>query len=202
MSLQLFVIDVQVAGNFNPQIITPDWLVRQAVYPDPSKTAVSLSVENLRDVSFKYEIGGHVWQVSADRLIVGTHQDESPAAAVLRVLNLLPHTPVHAIGNNFRYKAPRESWTGPLPELGTTSKELQEVQGQLGQSSWRSQFVDKSIVLNAEMIANQNEVLVSLNYHRPTDNLDSALDALGKFGDDREASRVWINTVIGEGMIS
>lgn len=97
---------IVVAGAWNVRVFSPDW-VAQHLTPDVQLTLevpVSPALGNLRIVAGKI-----VLIPGDDRLIVGVQEPtlevmKSVEALVCRVLTMLQHTPVSAIGVNFGFE--------------------------------------------------------------------------------------------------
>jgi hypothetical protein len=87
-----------VAGRFNPAILSPSWIVAHGVLPEGEFEGSNLLGTNI----IQYTLGGLTWQPTLNKLEVTANDDVSdPGEFVAKVLELLPHTPIAAVGSNF-----------------------------------------------------------------------------------------------------
>lgn len=111
-------------GPFNPHIITPSWLSRWKVCQGEVDADLMGYWENDGN---SFIAGDLEWDVSFERLSVsanGTGEGLDCGAAVAKVLGLLNHTPVAAVGNNFHFVCPVREWaSGVIPRLGEQTAE-------------------------------------------------------------------------------
>lgn len=184
MALTLELAQTVAVGPFNPHIITPEWLVKWNVVPD-QEAEFRLGV--LADGA-AFRFGKVEWQVDDRRLMVSTPTfTDDCGALVAKVLDLLPHTPVRAVGHNFHFlcKSRQEWGNSPLPALG--EKDLGEVP-QLEQSRWTGIFRHDGVRVELTVVDAEDGVVVLLNHHRVTNNIDDAKAAAQQFRQDCEVS--------------
>jgi hypothetical protein len=94
-----------VVGRFNPAILSPAWIVANQVLPEGRAEGSSLVGTNV----IKYTLNGLTWQPSLTKLeVTADHPDANPGEFVARVLTLLPHTPITAVGSNFLFQVAAE----------------------------------------------------------------------------------------------
>lgn len=87
-----------VAGRFNPAILSPAWVVAHGLLPDGQAEGKALVGTNV----VQYTLGALTWQPTLTKLeVIANDSDADPGDFVSRVLNLLPHTPINAVGSNF-----------------------------------------------------------------------------------------------------
>lgn len=201
MALTLELAQTVAIGAFNPSIITPDWLVRFGVYPKEGEYGVRL-VPLDGGVAFDFEVesGSVQWQVDLQRLSVSTSDPGFDCGqAISRVLKLLPHTPVQAIGHNFHFSMSREEWEDrPAPMLGhvglASFPDAEQVR-------WGGVFRLEGVRAEVSLIQESEAVAILFNHHRAIDlvkarqepNADGqiapAREAAGQFQADFQASR-------------
>src|SRR3954465_5160936 len=104
-------------GAFNPYVITPAWLVKYSICTRDEE--VNVRMVPLGEGA-AFEFGPIQWQIDGQRLSVSSaDRNVDCGNLVSRVLDLLPHTPVQAMGHNFQFTATKEEWGGRSePRLG------------------------------------------------------------------------------------
>jgi len=141
---EIFNAVIVVVGDFNPAIFTPDWLVQsQLIGKDDAGEIPNLSKSFLvsREVT-TFEAKIFALQVLQNRFFMASKDALSPAFKDLGVgiLQLLPHTPISAVGLNFmgHFKlqnaddyhrvgdvlAPKSIWTTLFPDKAAGLAEL------------------------------------------------------------------------------
>jgi hypothetical protein len=119
VGLELEVAQAVAIGGFSPTIITPDWLVEQGVCKSGAAGS-DFAYRPDRPEGDAFYADGFEWEVDFSRLCVSASGEGSDCGAKLaRVLEILPHTPVEAIGHNFHFVCPVSEWkTDAVPMLG------------------------------------------------------------------------------------
>jgi hypothetical protein len=200
--LKLELAQTVAIGAFNPYVITPEWLVRFGLYAENDEVNVRLVA--LGDVA-AFEFGCVKWQVDSHRLSVSSSERSVDCGnLVSRVLKLLPHTPVKALGHNFHFSATREEWgMRAAPMLGT--KRLEDFEGAV-QVRWVGAFRKGETRIEATLAYEIEVVAILLNHHRivdlesvrsarePEARIAPARSAAEKFGDDFEESRALLRS--------
>ena len=184
-------------GAFNPYVITPPWLVKFGICAREDES-------NVRMVPLgegaAFEFGPAEWQVDGQRLSVSSVDRAVDCGdLVSRVLALLPHTPVRAVGHNFQFTATKAEWGGhPSPRLGRRG--LDELEG-ADQVRWSGVFRRGDARLEVTLAHESEVVAVLFNFHRIMDmdmasaaatadgQIAQARDAAMKFRADFEHSR-------------
>lgn len=111
MSLEVVEASVVAVGSFNPPIISVDWLLGHRLIGEGDATTARESKDFVvtRQLT-RYSTDTAKIQVIENQLSVASAGPVSPALADLAtsILQLLPHTPVTALGLNFmvHYKIP------------------------------------------------------------------------------------------------
>ena len=159
-------------GAFNPYIVTPGWLVRYGFYGQ-------IGVVNIQLVPIgegaAFTFGSTRWQVDNQRLSVSSSdRNVDCGGLVSRVLQLLPHTPVGAVGHNFHFVTTKEDWAvRPTPRLGSRSLfDLEDAE----QERWVGAFRRDGVRIEATLACEVDAVAVLFNHHR-TMNLERMFEA-------------------------
>src|SRR4051812_20465261 len=107
MQAELFQCDVAIVGHWNPYIIQPDWLINSGVAHVAERDnihQINFSIVPHQPLSFSFPFQGFDWSISENHLIVRSSTLQNPAPIVVEVLRRLAHTPVAAVGHNFKYR--------------------------------------------------------------------------------------------------
>src|SRR5271166_6274738 len=119
VALRLEDAQTLALGPFNPHIITPEWLVKNEVCRDEEVEIRFTPMSHGMAFNFKKV----KWQVDSRTLMVSS-SEKNCGDLVSRVMALLHHTPIKAVGNNFHYACGREQWgQSPLPMIGTKGRD-------------------------------------------------------------------------------
>ena len=119
MAFELAAQSIVVVGEFNRAIIRPKWLVKQAILPEGGVQA-KLTDRPGAPTSFRFAMFD--WEVGPTKLIIKPLAPEmpDPGSVMAKILQILQHTPISALGHNFLYSAPLDD-ASQLPGLGSSS---------------------------------------------------------------------------------
>jgi len=200
MSLKLTQVDTVVAGQFNPHIINPVWLVKQEIVEGEEEAKYRGTVDiSERETRFGFEVGGYRWQVSNYRLVVRSSSCEDPGPVVRRVLEDLPHTPIHAVGHNFKYESPLSEWNAGLPQLGALSAERFRERFELRQAEWGvSLGCDGGVTLKVNVSVDESSAAISFNFHREAGSAEVASKHTEQFEADLDFSRSFLDDLLSQ----
>jgi hypothetical protein len=200
--LTLELAQTVAIGAFNPFLISPDWLVKYKVCPD--------AVVDLRLVAIgggaSFRLGRVLWEVDNQRLVVSSSEPGLDCGEMVsRVLTLLPHTPVRAVGHNFHFSAARDQWGDrPSPALG--GKGLEDFDS-IKQVRWVGLFQRDEVRIEVTLAYEADAVAVLFNHHRnmdleqtrraetANDQIAQAMAAANRFGCDSRASCELLRTL-------
>lgn len=184
-------------GAFNPYVITPGWLVKYRVCTRDEEVNVRM-VPLGEGASFVF--GQVEWQVDGQRLSVSSAQPAVDCGSMVsQVLELLPHTPVRAVGHNFHFTAPKAQW-GPRPSPKLGDRRMEDLDG-VEQVRWSGIFRRNDARLEVTLAYEVDLVAVFFNYHRnmdleqasaaatPPQQIAQAREAAGQFREDFDHSR-------------
>lgn len=165
---------VVLVAQFNPAIFSPQWIARHLFDKAEGETMqvqilemVSQSDQSVSQITFFEGVGIGVVPGRTELFSVdGTPETFGRVEAVLlKMLEVLPHTPLSAIGCNFNYidDEPSEEIT----KLFETPEGL-EGEGQLNLRRVSVQLqLEAPEVLNFTRAMTSQDVRFSFNYHRP-----------------------------------
>lgn len=185
-----------VAGFLNPAIINPKWMVEQKLLPDGD---VEIQMDVMGGGS-AFLFAGATWRCSLTRLEVSS---EDPAidvgGYVAPVFELLTHTPVKAIGNNFEFEVPAESRDG-LYRMLESPLEAKMNAGPNKVTGKRPQFTlaHGDAAINVQLDAGNAAVAkCSLNFHRAIVRADEVVRHAKVWASDRKQAVEILNYMIG-----
>lgn len=196
MAVQLISRNTVVRGEFNRAIIVPRWLVAQEILPDGE---VEFAVSDAADQPRQFRFAGFMWNVAHDRLMIAARQEieaeTGPVAA--RILRILSHTPVTAVGHNFLFES-TEAIASCVPALGT--RPMSDLAGGLG-GEFRSSTCEVKIAENAQssvtarIMTDQNFPKFDLNFHFAVESAESAARACNRSAECRNRANDLLRVV-------
>ena len=200
MTVKLYQVDTIVAGRFNPAIITPAWLIKEKVVPKPKEfqEEIKVSIPDAR-VSLQYRVGDFLWRISGSTLAIETETSRNTAALAADVLDCLRHTPVSAIGNNFRFRCPESDFKDRLPQVGQLSAKDLEEHGSVKDVTWKGTLQrDKTLTLKVQInhTPSTSEIILSFNYHREISDYKGVAEAAKRFDSDLQDSRGFLDFLV------
>ncbi|MHB1036792.1 MAG: hypothetical protein ACYC35_20300 [Pirellulales bacterium] len=190
-------------GRFNPYIIHPEWLTKEGIIAEGEAVEAEIAIGG-REVAFRFKTGDFAWKVDYSRLIVSTEKNGDTAAIVAKVVEKLPHTPLMAIGNNFRYRCNRSKWTGRLPTLDDIGPDQLRAYGDVQSVGWKASVTQSGgVTLNTEVSLDLTEpvspmLTVNVNYHRPVSSATELIAAAQRFAEDQKASVTFLESLLRE----
>ena len=185
VALRLEDAQTLALGPFNPHIITPEWLVRYKVCPDEEVEIRFTPINHGMAFNFKKV----KWQVDSRTLMVSSVEKDC-GDLVAKVMDLLHHTPVRAVGNNFHYACAKEQWgQSPLPKIGRKGRDDLGTFGYVEQTRWVGVFFRDKVRIEVTVAQSDAGVAVLFNFHRETKDSQEAQAAAKCFDADKEATR-------------
>ncbi len=96
---------IVMVGGWNPKIFQPDWVVEH-LFPGQDITAEFLLQSGVQQL--RLSVGSTLLLPGSERVVVGVTEDSNAAiqsqeVTAVQVLTLLGHTPLRAVGINFRF---------------------------------------------------------------------------------------------------
>jgi hypothetical protein len=198
VALRLEDAQTLAIGPFNPHIITPHWLVTNNVCGDAEVEVLFAPMSQGAAFNFK----NVKWQVDARSLMVSSGEQDC-GDLVASVMQLLHHTPVRAVGNNFHYACGKDQWgQSPLPMLGTKGRNELAVFGTVDQLRWAVVFFKDSVRIEVTVAQSEDGVAVLFNFHRETKNSQEAQAAAKCFDTDKKTTREMLKGIFNQRMDS
>lgn len=186
MSLSLETAQTLIVGAFNPHIVHPVWLTSQSICANKDEE-IKMRVLPLHQ-GLSFDLGSAHWQIDFRSLLIQSRTANCGELAS-RVLELLPHTPVQAVGNNFHYACGKDEWAeSPIPMLGEKAIAGSEEMGQVEQTRWGCVFRTEEVRTEVTLAYEDAGVVVLFNFHRETKRTEEAGQAADRFEADRQTS--------------
>ena len=175
MPVKQKMTSVAVLGAWNPAIINPEWLAQYKVIEKVTKNITFELAGPMGRLIFA--IGDVRWEVDPTRLAVKAPKFKDCGGYIARILGLLPHTPVGAIGSTFVFACPLTDWPETkLPKLGDVQLAPEPTSKGWHQVKWvglRSLAKDTRIQLTVTQL--EDGVAVGITFHRNVPNAEAAL---------------------------
>ena len=179
-------------GPFNPYIITPAWLLRYKVCLDDEAAEFGPG-EPPEGSGFR--LGAMEWAVDYRRMMISSPSiriqgKETCGDKAAKVMRLLSHTPVEAVGHNFHFSCGIEDWSDkPSPQLG--GRDIREFPD-AHQFRWVGFFRRDDVQIEVRLaVAPTEGVVVRFNHERRTvpEDTGTAVAAAERFLDDYRISQ-------------
>ena len=180
---------IVVIGAWNPAIIQPEWLFRSKVVEIPPP---EISVEvNPRTRQYRYMLGDFRWTIDDSRLEILSQKMQDCGVFAARVLALLPHTPVEAVGTNFVFKYPFQQWPDGLTvRIGQFNLNEQPDSVKFEQFTWSGvRSLERARLQISITQKKDSDVIVACNMHRNADSADAASAFAGSWSQDHDIVR-------------
>lgn len=196
--------NIVLLGGFNPNIIEPLWLSRHDVVKQKGEEfTTEIQFGPAAPQVMRFDLDGLRWEVSLDRVLIGSGEPRSPAEWFIRLMELLPHTPIRAVGINFRLRSERSEWQSSVPML-PNQEAAAELIGDIAASTavTRGRLEDGTQI-NLTLNATKDEVVLDANFHRgvkPTKEvaaMDLAKQAMSEFDADWGRVRSIVSAMTG-----
>lgn len=157
--------NIVVLGHWDPLILTPRWVGEHLASGE-----VNVELPAHARLPPRLNFDGVATLVVEGRLVVAPHKADRPGLAaaekmVVRLLELLPHTPVNGLGVNFQWLLPRSGKVAdalrPADEAAVASAGYE-----VAQVTLRRRLTSKEHVVNLSVeSADDGKARVSANFH-------------------------------------
>ncbi len=182
--LQLETANIVVVGNFNPYLISPEWLSSRKIW---SSDDIHLALGALRKDGVQFRGGGVEWFVSSDRLIIDSKSVNCGVLAAL-VLDELPHTPLSAVGMNYTFSADE-------PLVSSISEAITQTIAGSKIVRWGAVLHDSESRTEVTCVTGSEGITFSVNQHRMARTATEAIEAAKKFDSDRDRSQELVKNI-------
>jgi len=203
MGATLYEIDTVVVGRFNPHIISPPWLAKESIIATGETVQAEIAVAG-KAIAFRFRTGDLTWQVDFNRLMISAEKLLDTATIAAKVVEKLPHTPLTAIGSNFRYRCNLSQWKGRLPKLDDVGVDQLKEYGDVQSVGWKASINrPDGATLNVEVSLEPGQSLspmltANVNCHRQVNDAKMLIAAAQRFEDDRQSSATLIESLLRE----
>ncbi len=188
---------VVVLGAWNSSIINPDWLAQYKVIEEvPTNISFGFGVPMNR---LSFVIGDVRWTVDATRLEVRAERFMDCGGYIARILGLLPHTPVGAIGSTFVFSCTLTDWPETkLPKLGDVQLTPEPTSSGWHQVRWVGlRSLDKDTRIQVTVTQLEQEVAVGIHFHRNVPNAEAALGYASGWAHDKDIAMELMKEMFG-----
>lgn len=184
MAMILRNSNIVLLGGFNSDIIQPVWLIDQGIVKqkaDEFKVGIVLS-DGPRQ--FKFELDEMKWEVSHDRVLVGSSKKQSPAPWLKRMLEKLPHTPIRAVGVNFKFACASTECILPLKRLSDDDAVAEKIGTVTASQLITRSARDDGTQLIVTLTASESEHVVDFNFHHAVNSAELAKRTMLRYDED------------------
>jgi hypothetical protein len=186
---------VVVLGAWNPAIVQPQWLLER-------KVVVAGSAENIaanpQTKGLFFQMDGVNWLIDEQRLQIWAPDKRDTGVYAARVLDLLPYTPIQAVGTNFFFQSSLRDWPREkLPQLGDWTLETAPKEFQFEQFLWGGtrRMAETSCQLNLTRAG--ETVSLNINLHRNVLDASRASEYAGRWANDWKCAREMVSQIFG-----
>ncbi len=178
-------------GNFNPYIFSPQWLIEHSIWEDEEVQLVLGTMgEGVRFRGVKSSIE---WIIDAQTMVIAGPADCGDIAC--KILVLLPHTPVRAVGCNFAYSSPE--WDSPfIPMLGPKARSDLPSEWNPELTKWSAVFHVAKTRIDMSVECGEQGVTTSFNFHTSVDNAKNAEIVARNFSEYRSNAEKLIAIIL------
>jgi hypothetical protein len=175
---------IVLLGAWNPAILQPNWLVQRVFNkPDDEEWPVEMEFSPMPGNPPRFRIRDITFIPAYDRLTVfakGWEDDDLTAAedAAVRVLELLPHTPVRAAGQNFKFMVASQQEALSMFNVDARLAQYLDFDYNLITTELRSRLQLEDRQLNLFRVRADDAVLVQFNFHYPVADASEAAEKL------------------------
>jgi len=188
--LEIESANIVLFGNFNPYLITPQWLKEQSIW---AADDVQLALGAMQQDGVQFHGDGSAWYVSSDSLVISSTKLDCGSVAV-KILEKLPHTPLTAVGSNFEFQDSSDSTQYPVfDEIRRTIPS--ELNSQL--LRWGTVIHEDDVRIEVTFLSGEQGTTIALGYRRSASSIEMARRAASRYGVDRDKSDLLIDQILG-----
>lgn len=197
--------NVIIIGAWNPAIFTPEW-AKEHLTDDKQREVVLAIPMPLTNLPPRLTVDDINMYPSDSALVIDCAQYSDSALdtcskKIQRVAELLPHTPVNAVGVNFRFWGELED-SAALAELFTfcDAAKIDSSQYKLtGAAIKRSFAITSNTVINLSLDSSSNNLRVEFNFHTDVRRLSEVAEKTlaGQIRENRDKALGFLHAVYG-----
>jgi hypothetical protein len=189
--------------------LNPKWIASE-IMNIPTGTSIPMELGLGPSISVRSKIADLVFIPSSERLIVNPSKEDEELfkhtdEAITRLYNLLPYTPIEAIGYNFQYELEEnEDFT---IDIDFQASRYNEIYKNIGASAGTESAIlhslalhdDAYVVLNLQLKISGKRKLLSFNYHYQINySKEKIQKSLNKFYNNYKHSQTVAQSIIKE----
>jgi len=175
-----------VVGAWNPAILSPAWILEEVLgYPSVQDVPVQMEFASVPGTMPKVTIEGISYTPALDRFNLYPNELTdarltSVENQVSRILEIVPHTPVRAFGENFEFVE-----RSPTPEqlriFNLQGNQIQECNfiNELHSVNIKQSYVVDDCILNLNQNLQDGVLSIKFNFHYEVNNATTARERLG-----------------------
>ncbi len=175
-----------IVGAWNPAILNPQWICHEILgLPEGEEMPIQMEFAAVPGAPPRVTIDDVTYIPAMDRLNLypkefSVEKLTSVENQASRILEILPHTPIQAFGQNFEFieQEPSADQMRIFDLQGNRIQECEFVQDQRSVDIKQSYSLDDCI-LNINQISQEGSLIVKFNFHYEVENADEARQRLG-----------------------
>ena len=167
-------------GAWNVAILNPQWVAKN-IFETKEGTHIPTEISIGTTANFRYQIENLYFLPAPDKLIINPVKEDDKTIkhidkACLDLFELLPHTPITAIGNNYAYKLEEnENFSLDINFETSNLKETYEIIETVPSTSSSLKHSltlndDSDVILNLSYKISEKQKEIHMNYHYQVDN--------------------------------
>lgn len=201
MALRIQSVNTVALGHFNRWIIRPRWLLKNRVVEIPEADEETASLRGGEGGALQFKLGDLVWVVTDHQVQIATDNITlNPTEPLKKLLKLLQHTPIIAVGVNFEFGCSIDEWQGPLPIDKGQARALEQSHDTIASSHevhLRSRTDNHEPLIQLKVTQTTTNIVAYVNIHRERTE-SPAGTACDRWQSDLLLARVLLTTWLGE----
>ena len=182
-----------LAGNFNPYILSPEWLTNQNIWT-PKELRVAVGAVSQDGIQLNGD--GITWIISSSRLSISSSETDQCQRLSKSLLEKLPHTPIGAVGITFTF---HNSHRTNDPICDVISGRLAGHEESTVLFKWGAVLHQDNAQSTSEVVEGSNGVTSTVHFHRNSNELAETNASLDRIPADFEVAIGLANTLLMRG---
>ncbi len=191
--LELQNENMVLAGNFNPYLLSPEWLAREEIW---AVDEVQLSLGAVPQDGVNFRGDDTQWFVSAYRLGITSTFAGKCSELAASVLHKLPHTPISAVGCTFTYQEAETENNDPIFALVSERARAAGTEPQL--SRWGILLHEDSTRIDVSFVSGTHGLTGVAHFHRSVSDFSAAIEAITAHPDDSKKATELVTGLLKE----